>query len=295
MKALVDIASLGADGLRRLLDRAKEHSRALASGDTPRRTLEGTVVGLLFFEPSTRTRMSFDVAAKRLGAMVTALDPGRSSLLKGETFRDTVETVAALGAGVLVVRHSEVGAPARAHAWTGRPVVNAGDGTGQHPTQALADCLTLEERFGSVSGLTVAIVGDIVHSRVAGSLTQALPALGARVVLVGPDAMLPETDLETTGDLDSAVGEADVVYLLRIQKERGAEATEGYERRYQLDPARSALMKPDAVVMHPGPINRGVEIAPEVADGPRSLILRQVANGVPARMAALEAVAGVDW
>lgn len=296
MKALLDVESLGAGGIRRLLDRARIHAGTLRAGERPSPTLDGRVVGLLFFEPSTRTRMSFDLAARHLGALVSVFDPERSSLAKGESLRDTVLTVSAIGAEILVVRHSEVRTPGLVHAWTGRPVVNAGDGTGHHPTQALADCLTLEGRFGSIEGLRVAVVGDIVHSRVAGSLTAALTLLGAEVVLVGPKEMLPaESDHPKVEDLDEVVAGVDVVYLLRVQKERGAEVGDDYEDRFQLDLTRSARMKPDAVVMHPGPMNRGVEIAIEVADGPRSLILEQVANGVPVRMAALEAVGGVDW
>lgn len=295
MKALLDVGSIGAAGLRGLLDRARDHADALRAGERVVPSLDGRVVGLLFFEPSTRTRVSFDLAAKRLGATVLVLDPDRSSINKGESLRDTVLTVSSIGAEILVVRHSEARSPALVHTWTGRPVINAGDGTNQHPTQALADCLTLEERFGSIQGLCVAIVGDIVHSRVAGSLVDALRTLGAEVILVGPDAMLPENDLPRSGDLDEVLAEVDVVYLLRIQRERGVEASDDYQSRFQLDFDRSARMKPEAVVMHPGPINRGVEISVDVADGPRSLILDQVACGVPVRMAALEAVGGIDW
>ncbi len=295
MKALLGIESLGIDGVRRLIDRAGWYAGALAAGERLLPSLAGTVVGTLFFEPSTRTRISFEVAARRLGAEVAAFDPEQSSMSKGETLQDTVLTVSAIGMDVLVVRHGEVGAPERVHRWTGRPVINAGDGTGEHPTQALADCLTLTRKFGTVEGLKVAVVGDIVHSRVAGSLLLALPALGAEVLLVGPGALVPETGFRSTDDLDSVVEEVDVVYLLRIQRERGADAGVDYRARFCLDDARAARMRPDSVVMHPGPINRGVEISSGVADGARSLILAQVANGVPARMAALEDVAGVTW
>lgn len=293
MKAILGIESLGTDGLRRLLDRAGWYAGALAAGERLHPTLAGTVVGTLFFEPSTRTRISFEVAARRLGADVASFDPDQSSMSKGETLQDTVLTVSAIGMDVLVVRHGEAGVPERIHRWTGRPVINAGDGTGEHPTQALADCLTLTRRFGAIAGLRVAIVGDVIHSRVAGSLLLALPALGAEVVLVGPGTLLPESRFRSTDDLDSVLDEVDVVYLLRIQRERGAEGGSGYEEMFRLDEPRAARMRPEAVVMHPGPINRGVEIGSGVADGARSLILTQVANGVPARMAALEQVLGV--
>lgn len=295
MKALLGIESLGIDGLRRLIDRAGWHAGALATGERVHPSLAGSVVGTLFFEPSTRTRISFEVAARRLGAHVAVFDPDQSSMSKGETLQDTVLTVAAIGMDVMVVRHGEVGTPEKVHRWTGRAVINAGDGTGEHPTQALADCLTLTRRFGSVNGLRIAIVGDVVHSRVAGSLMRALPALGAEVTLVGPAELVPGTGLHSTDDLDSVLGEVDVVYLLRIQRERGAEAGTDYQLRFRLDDERASRMREDAVVMHPGPINRGVEIGSGVADGARSLILEQVANGVPARMAALEDVAGVGW
>lgn len=295
MKALLDIESLGRGGLRRLIDRGRAHSATISAGEVPEPTLGGSVVGMLFFEPSTRTRLSFELAARRLGADVSVFDPEQSSMSKGESLQDTVLTASAIGMDLLVVRHGRIGIPERVHRWTGRPVVNAGDGTGEHPTQALADCITLEERFGSITGLRIAVVGDIVHSRVAGSLLRALAALGADVLLVGPADLLPGEGAPSTDDLDEVVGEVDVVYLLRIQRERGASAGEDYHARFALDQARAARMRPEAVVLHPGPINRGVEIGDEVADGPRSMILRQVANGVPARMAALEAVGGVEW
>lgn len=295
MKALLGIRHMGVADLQHLLDRGRDHAARLTSPDPPEKTLSDIVVGTLFFEPSTRTRISFEVAARRLGASVAIFDPEQSSMKKGENLHDTVMTVSAVGLDVLVVRHGEAGVPERVQRWTGRPVVNAGDGTSEHPTQALADCLTLLARFGGVSGLTVAVVGDVVHSRVAGSLLEALGLLGARVVLTGPEVLLPKRGHDVAPDLDHVVGEVDVVYLLRVQRERGAEVSHDYEERFQLDERRAARMRPDAIVMHPGPINRGVEIGDTVADGPRSAILDQVANGVPARMAALEAVAGVEW
>lgn len=250
--------------------------------------LDGLTVASLFFEDSTRTRLSFELAAQKLGGWVMTFLPESSSMSKGETVRDSALTVAALGADILVVRHGSDGMPAEIGGWTGLPVVNAGDGASEHPTQAIADCATLLRRFGSIQDLKVAIVGDILHSRVAGSLLHALPLLGATVVSVGPEALLPGPG---ENDLDRIIGDLDVVYLLRVQRERGAELPKDYIERFQLNDERAALMQPNAVVMHAGPINRGVEITERVADGPRSLVLQQVANGVPSRMAVLSALA----
>lgn len=286
MKSLLGIGDLSADRLQDLVGRGVVLSRQTRyEGDV----LRGHTVGTLFFENSTRTRLSFELAAQKLGGHVLTFVPEHSSMSKGETLQDTVSTVASIGADILVVRHREVGVPGEVHEWTGRPVVNAGDGTNEHPTQAIADCVTLVERFGSVDGLSVAIVGDIVHSRVAGSLIHALPMMGATVTLVGPPDLLPTSG---EGDLDAVLEEMDVVYLLRVQRERGAGVDPDYTARYQLTNTRAARMRSEAVVMHPGPMNRGVEIDDEVADGRRSLILDQVRHGVPARMAVLEAIAG---
>lgn len=285
VKSLLGIKELGVDDLTALIESTLRYATVMPSPAE----LDGLTVGSLFFESSTRTRLSFELAARRLGAEVMTFFPEHSSMAKGETLRDTVLTVSAIGADILVVRHATEGVPAEVNEWTGRPVINAGDGSNEHPTQAIADCATLVERFGSVDGLEVAVVGDILHSRVAGSLLHAFPALGARVTLVGPPSLLPGPG---ESDLDSLVGDVDVVYLLRVQRERGAGVERDYTDRYQLNEKRAARMRPGAVVMHPGPINRGVEITDQVADGPRALILRQVSNGTPARMAALAAVAG---
>lgn len=285
LKALLGLEGMADTELTSLVDAALR----FGDGPSPVPSLDGTTVASLFFEPSTRTRLSFELATKRLGGRVITFVPEHSSIGKGESLRDTVLTVASIGADILVVRHQESGVPGDVHGWTGLPVINAGDGTNEHPTQAIADCATLVERFGGVAGLEVAVVGDVVHSRVAGSLLRALPVLGARLVLVGPDELLPQPG---SRDLDAVVGEVDVVYLLRVQRERGAEMGPDYVARYQMTEERASRMRPGAVVMHPGPINRGIEIADSVADGPRSLILRQVANGTAARMAVLDAVAG---
>jgi len=285
MKSLLGIKGLGSDQLSDLIGLGVQIAQQGRSTDD---SMRGLTVGTLFFENSTRTRLSFELAAQKLGAQTMTFVPEHSSMSKGETLRDTVLTVAAIGADILIVRHREEGVPGQVEEWTGRPVVNGGDGTNEHPTQAIADCVTLVNRFGSIEGLNIAIVGDVVHSRVAGSLIQALPMMGAEVTLVGPGEFLPQPG-ET--DLDAVVGKADVVYLLRVQRERGADVDPDYTERYQLTEARAARMHPEAVVMHPGPMNRGLEIADQVADGPRSLILDQVANGVPARMAVLSRIA----
>jgi aspartate carbamoyltransferase catalytic subunit len=221
-------------------------------------------------------------------------DPETSSAGKGESLKDTVLTVSAMGADILVVRHSESGIPDAIADWTGVPVVNAGDGTHEHPTQALLDVVTLRQRFGSLDGLRMGIIGDIRNSRVAGSLFHILPTVGVESVLIGPESLLPEetpSGFEVSTDLESYLGSLDVIYLLRVQRERGTLLPESFVDRYRIDARRAASMLPDAVIMHPGPMNRGVEITGEVADGPRSRILQQVANGVPTRMAVLAALA----
>lgn len=285
MKTFNSVRGLGRAELESLVGDSLRHQ----AGDGIEPVLEDRAVALLFFERSTRTRLSFQLAAEKLGAHVLNLDPSRSSTGKGESLRDTVMTVSAMGADVLVVRHSEAGIPDLVSEWTGRPVVNAGDGVREHPTQALVDLVTLQRHFGDLRGLRVGIVGDIRHSRVAGSLSHAMPVMGIELTLIGPDEFLPTQGhgLEMTTNLDGVIDRLDVVYLLRVQTERGAEAAEGYSQRYRLDSTRAAAMRESAVVMHPGPLNRGVEISDEVADGPRSLILDQVANGVPVRMAVL--------
>jgi aspartate carbamoyltransferase catalytic subunit len=249
---------------------------------------------MLFFEPSTRTRMSFERAAKALSADTMSFSPGTSSLSKGESLKDTALTIKAMGADALVVRHSSTGAPWRIAEWTGLPVLNGGDGAHQHPTQALLDALTIRQHFGSLEGLKVAIVGDIRHSRVARSDITAFSTLGATVTLVAPRTLLPvdlgDWPVRTARAIDEVL-DSDVIYLLRIQKERGGASVlpslPEYVSRFGLTWERFARMSSDSVVMHPGPMNRGVEIAPEVADHPRSLVEPQVANGVAVRMAVL--------
>lgn len=257
--------------------------------------LRGKTVALLFFENSTRTRMSFEKAAKALSADTMNFSAGSSSLSKGESLRDTALTVRAMGPHCLVVRHRSTGAPWRVAEWTGLPVINAGDGAHQHPTQAMLDALTLRQHFGSLEGKQVAIVGDIRHSRVARSNVALLTTLGAEVTLVAPRTLLPECldgwPVKTASGLDDVLAEMDVIYLLRIQTERGGgdvfPSVGEYVSRFGLTRRRAQNMRPDAVVMHPGPMNRGVEIAPIVADGPSSLVTQQVSNGIAIRMAIL--------
>lgn len=295
MHHLLTLRDLDRTALVRLLDRA-EHFRVRGA---PRELLAGRTVLTLFFEPSTRTRTSFVLASKRLGADTLNFDLSRSSTVKGESLLDTLHTLEAMGLDALVVRHNENGLPAylAEHVRSKVAVINAGDGTHAHPTQGLLDALTIRQRRPDFANLRITICGDIRHSRVARSDAEALHTLGVRDIrLCAPRAMLPESlqafpGCSTTEDFDGALAGADVVVMLRIQKERMAEAqfpdAADYHAHYGLDTRRLALAKPDCQVLHPGPINRGIEIAPEVADGPQSRILDQVANGVATRMAVL--------
>ncbi len=281
--------------LEELLDLATELAEVLARPIPKVPALQGKLIASLFFEDSTRTRLSFERAARALSADVISFGAGGSSLSKGESLRDTALTIEAMGADLMVVRHRSTGAPRRIAEWTGCPVVNAGDGAHQHPTQAMLDALTLRQRFGGLDGLRVAIVGDIRHSRVARSNVFAFTTLGASVVLVAPRTLQPVSaglwPVEQTDDLDSVLSEVDVVYLLRIQAERGGlsvlPSLPEYVSRFGMTRERSSRLLPQAVVLHPGPMNRGVEIDQAVADHQRALILEQVSNGVAVRMAVL--------
>ncbi len=258
-------------------------------------TLRGKTVVNLFFEPSTRTRTSFELAGKRLSADVINISGSTSSAVKGETLLDTVQNLQAMHPDVLVIRHSASGAPQHVAARTRAAVINAGDGTHEHPTQALLDAFTIRRAKGRLQGLTVVIAGDIVHSRVARSNAHLLTAMGARVRVAGPRTLLPaacETlGVEVFDRLEPALEGADVVMMLRVQRERLSGAllpsNREYSRTFGLNARRLALAKADAIVMHPGPMNRGVEIDPLVADGARSVILDQVEAGVAVRMAVL--------
>ncbi|MGH3328593.1 MAG: aspartate carbamoyltransferase catalytic subunit [Streptomycetales bacterium] len=265
-------------------------------------TLRGRTVVNLFFEDSTRTRISFEAAAKRLSADVLNFSAKGSSVSKGENLKDTALTLEAMGADLVVVRHAASGAPHRlaASGWTRCGVVNAGDGTHEHPTQALLDAYTMRRRLGRLEGRRVTIVGDVLHSRVARSNVLLLHTLGAEVTLVGPPTLLPvgvETwPCATSYDLDVVLPKSDVVMMLRVQQERMNAAyfpsVREYSRRYGLDIPRMAALPEHAIVMHPGPMNRGMEIAAEVADAPRSTIVEQVSNGVVVRMAVLYLLLG---
>ena len=291
---LLGIDALSADDIHFLLDEAEpwiEFNRGARKSD---RRLDGLTQFNLFFENSTRTLFSFEVAGKRLGAQVANFHPGGSSVRKGESLIDTAYTLGAMRPDVMIVRHGETGAPHQVAAAVDCPVINAGDGTGEHPTQALLDALTLRRRKGRIEGLEVAICGDIRHSRVAGSNLKLLPKLGAKVRLVGPPSLLPaESGFPAFTDFDEGIRDADVVMMLRIQRERMEESVSGsladFHARYGLTLERLDRAAPDAVVMHPGPMNRGVEIDGEVADHPtRSAIREQVEMGVAVRMAVLD-------
>jgi aspartate carbamoyltransferase catalytic subunit len=300
---LLSAADLSRDDALLILDTADklaEQSEAAAVKKFP--TLRGRTVVNLFFEDSTRTRTSFELAAKRLSADVINFSAKGSSVSKGESLKDTAWTLEAMGADAVVIRHHASGAPHRLAGWIKGSVINAGDGTHEHPTQALLDAYTMRARTGRLEDLRVTIVGDVIHSRVARSNVLLLATLGAQVTLVAPPTLLPvgvETwPAEVSYDLDAVLPKSDVVMMLRVQRERMGAAyfpsTREYSRRYGLDRDRVRLLKDDAIVMHPGPMNRGVEIAAEVADGPRSTIVDQVTNGVSVRMAILYLMLGSD-
>jgi len=293
---LLSIDSLSDDQIATILDEGDRFVDANRSGTAPDEILGGRIVFNLFYENSTRTLMSFSVAAQRLGAQVVTLPVEHSSTKKGETLEDTARTLNAMRPDALVIRHFENGAPARMVEIMDCPVINAGDGTNEHPTQALLDALTIRRNFGRLAGLKVAICGDIKHSRVAHSNAKLLPRLGAEVRLAGPPALLPP-DLDASGDIEAAIEGADVVMMLRVQRERLEEdlndAPGEYLARYGLTAERLQRAAPNAVVMHPGPMNRGVEIDSAVADDPkRSLIPLQVETGVAIRMACLRLLVG---
>ncbi len=258
-------------------------------------TLQGKTHVNLFFEASTRTRTSFEIAGKRLGADTINFSASTSSLVKGETLIDTARNIEAMAPDILVIRHSAAGAPHLLSRYIECPIINAGDGAHEHPTQALLDMFTVREAKGKLDNLRVAIIGDIAHSRVARSNILAFGKMCAEVVVAGPPTLMPpeveRLGCEVAPSLEEAIRGADVVMMLRIQLERFKTAPlpglREYSEQWGLNPSNVELTKPDAIVMHPGPINRGVEISPEVADGPRSVILNQVQNGVAVRMALL--------
>ncbi len=299
-KDILDMASLTAGEIELILDTAG-HMKEIGTRPVKKvPTLRGKTVVLFFHEPSTRTRTSFDIAAKRLSADCHAISAGTSSMVKGETLIDTARNLEAMNPDILVIRHASSGAPHLLASLCRFSVINAGDGTHAHPTQALLDLMTIRERKGKIAGLKLAIIGDIAHSRVARSNIEGFTKLGASVVIAGPPTMIPK-GIESLGAavtfrVEEAIGDADVIMMLRIQKERQQgflfSTEREYAQAYGLTLEKLKHARPGVLIMHPGPINRGVEIAPEVADGPYSLILDQVENGVAIRMALLYLVAG---
>jgi aspartate carbamoyltransferase catalytic subunit len=298
---LLSAGDLSREDALLVLDTAAEMDTALAGRSIKKLpTLRGRTVVNLFFEDSTRTRTSFEVAAKRLSADVINFAAKGSSVSKGESLKDTALTLEAMGSDAVVIRHSASGAPHRLANWIHGSVLNAGDGTHEHPTQALLDAYTMRRRTGRLNGLNIAIVGDVLHSRVARSNVLLLSTLGAEVTVVAPPTLLPVGvqvwPCAVSYDLEAVLPKADVVMMLRVQHERMQggffPTTREYSRRYGLDAQRMSMLPDDAIVMHPGPMNRGVEIAAEVADSVRSTIVEQVANGVSVRMAVLYLLLG---
>ena len=295
MKHLLTVEDLGREGIEEVLRLTDTFVEVSARAIPRAPALRGKTVAWLFYEDSTRTRLSFEAAAKRLSADTMNFTVSSSSVKKGESVRDTVQTLSAMGIDAIVVRHSSAGVPRQILQWTDASVINAGDGWHAHPTQALLDCYTIQQHLGSLEGRHIAIVGDVKHSRVARSDVFAYAALGAQVTLVAPPTLLPDSlegwPVEVSTDLDAVLPTVDVLGLLRMQQERQREALvpslREYTARYGLTARRAARLRDDAVVMHPGPMNRGVEIAAEVADRPNALITDQVRNGVAVRMAVL--------
>jgi aspartate carbamoyltransferase catalytic subunit len=303
---LLALEPLSADELTFLLDQSKPFQEIQRHPLKKLATLRGKTVALAFFENSTRTRISFATAASRLGADTMNLQAEASSLKKGESLLDTVRTLDAMKPDCIVMRHSSSGAPDFVARNLPLPVINAGDGTHEHPTQALLDALTIRDRRGTLAGLNVTILGDILHSRVARSNIHLLSKFGCRITLCGPAMWLPReleclvptgTAIRRVTRIDEALEDADVVLTLRVQQERLHEpalALDEYILLYQLTPERLRIAKPDALVMHPGPMVRGLEIDPAVADGPQSCVLEQVTNGLAVRMALLFLMIGAD-
>jgi aspartate carbamoyltransferase catalytic subunit len=298
-KDLITIEDLTREELDTILRVTASFKKILARGGRVP-ALAGKTVVNLFLEPSTRTRIAFEMAAKRLSADIVLVNAPASSVVKGETLRDTAQNIQALNADLIVLRHSAAGAPLYLSKLVEIPIINAGDGAHEHPTQALLDCFTMQEHLGDLTGKKVTILGDIVFSRVARSNIWALGKLGADVTLVGPSTLVPEC-LTTLGpkvshNLKEALVDADAVMLLRIQHERQSSthfpSLSEYTSMFGLNKTRASWLKPSAIIMHPGPINRGVEIDSDLADSPQSVILEQVTNGIAVRMAVLYLCSG---
>ncbi|MDF1591315.1 MAG: aspartate carbamoyltransferase catalytic subunit [Desulfobacterales bacterium] len=299
-KDILDMESLSVEDITMILDTADRMKEISTRPIKKVPTLRGKTVVLFFYEASTRTRTSFDIAAKRLSADSLSISASTSSMVKGETLIDTAKNLEAMNPDVIVLRHTAAGAPHMLARLLKSSVINAGDGMHAHPTQALLDLMTIREKKGSISGLRIAIIGDIAHSRVARSNSIGMRKMGADVVVAGPPTMIPK-GIETLGvsvtyDIHEAISGADVIMMLRIQKERQKNylfpSEKEYARVYGLNVEKLKAAKDNVLIMHPGPVNRGVEISPAVADGPYSIILDQVTNGVAVRMALLYLVAG---
>lgn len=305
-KHLLGLEELSAEEINFILNRADSFKEVSTRPNKKVPALAGRTIVNMFFENSTRTNLSFQLAARRLSADVLMFSKTGTSVAKGETMVDTAKNIEAMGVDVMVLRHGSSGAPWKLAANVGCAVVNAGDGQHEHPTQALLDLYTIREVRGRIDGLTVGIVGDIAHSRVARSNIWGLTKLGAKVMLIGPTTLMPRevermgvSGVEVCHDMERAVRECDVLNMLRIQFERQGggnpfPSIREYKQMFGLTAERLARGNPDLVVMHPGPVNRGIELSPEVADGPQSVILKQVANGLAVRMAVLQLVAGVE-
>jgi len=300
-KDLLGIKELSAGEINLILDTAAGFKSVIGRDIKKVPTLRGKTAVNLFFEPSTRTRTSFELAAKRLSTDVINFSVPTSSVVKGESLIDTALTVQALGADFIIIRHSSSGVPYLLSKKLKASIINAGDGTNEHPTQALLDAFTIKEKKGRVDGLTIALVGDIVHSRVAKSDIYCLVKLGASVRLIGPPTLIPKeikaAGVEIYHDMENGLTDVDVLIMLRIQMERQGKgffpSTDEYAKNWGLTLKRLAHADPDVVVMHPGPMNRGIEIVSEIADGPQSVILEQVTNGIAVRMAVMYLLAGV--
>ena len=293
--SLLGLEDLSQAEINTIFELADSYKKEMAKGKKFNKNLDGKRIVNLFMEPSTRTRVAFEIAAKSLSADVITIDGNSSSLTKGETLKDTALNIEALGADAIVVRHSSPGSPFFLSKIISVPIINAGDGSHEHPSQALLDIFTLQEKLGSLKGKKVTILGDILFSRVARSNLWGLQKLGAQVTLAGPSTLVPfkfrDFGAIVTHKIEEALVDADAVMLLRIQHERQNSShfpsLEEYTRIFGLDSARSSLLKKDALILHPGPINRGVEIDSILADSKRSVILEQVTNGIVIRMAIL--------
>lgn len=297
---LLGLKETSAEDINAIIEDAFKLKNAVLNQEIKKSSiLSGKSIITLFFENSTRTRVSFELASKYLGAAAANVSASGSSVSKGETLIDTVRTLEAMGTDVIIIRHSQSGAPHLVTKYTNSKIVNAGDGMNEHPTQALLDMMTMIEKKGGIKGLKVAVIGDVKHSRVARSNIYGLKKLGADVVLAGPTTLMPsgleEMDVSVYNDVEKAIEGADVVMGLRIQLERQKKglfpSVREYNKYFGVNKERLALAKPDAILMHPGPVNRGVELNPDIVDGSQSVINEQITNGVCVRMAVLNMLA----